>query len=71
MSVDTNCISQPSASIHKMFIPVVEREVQEKIKNARPIYALPPSTTDSTSPDQSLTVRQSERLSRTSKSKNS
>lgn len=42
MSVDTGCISQPSASVHKMFVPVVEQEVKEKINNARMIYSLLP-----------------------------
>lgn len=43
MSIDTECISQSSESVHKMFVLVVEQEVKNKIKNARAIQSpLPP-----------------------------
>lgn len=37
MSADTDCISQPSSAVHKMFVLVVEQEIKLKIINTKPI----------------------------------
>lgn len=46
MSVDPDCNSQPSSSVHNTFVPVVEQEVKLKINNAIPIYTPLPSAAD-------------------------
>jgi predicted GIY-YIG superfamily endonuclease len=65
MAVDTACISQPSASIHPMFIPSIEGEIKWKTKNATMVYNRTPPLTDNAdkeSPVQSVASRRSERL---------
>jgi hypothetical protein len=63
MAVDDNCISQPSASFHPMFVPVVEKEIKRKINRAATIEPPPPAADkENNPPDRSVAVRRSERL---------